>query len=82
MDGNRLIEEDYSPRPTYHALRYLIKEKLRTQASGKTDAEGRFAFHGFHGIYRLTVKTNGGKTCITDFVLKPEDRNVTVPCNL
>jgi hypothetical protein len=82
MDGNRLIEEDYSPRPTYHALRYLIKEKLRTRTNGTTDADGRFAFRGFRGIYRVTVKTEDGKTCVTEFVLRSEDRAITVQCSL
>jgi endo-1,4-beta-xylanase len=81
MDGNRLIEDDYSPRPTYHALRYLIKEKLRTRANGTTDSDGYFKFRGFHGRYRITATTTGGKTTESEFTLNPESGEITLLCN-
>jgi len=80
MDGNRLIEEDYSPRPTYHALRYLIKKKLRTHASGKTDAAGRFTFRGFHGLYRVTVTDADGKSSEHEFTLNPQSQEISILC--
>lgn len=81
MDGNRLIEEDYAPRPTYYALHYLIKEKLRTRASGTTDAAGRFRFRGYHGLYRLTAPGANGCPRDLDFTLKAGGGEVEIVCS-
>jgi hypothetical protein len=81
MDGNRLIEEDYSPRPTYDALQNLIKVKLRTRETGTTDRDGRFMFRGYHGLYRLTADTSGGTTVKCDFRLTPQDRTIVLSCD-
>ena len=78
MDGNRLIEEDYSPRPTYRALQNLIKVKLGTRETGATDANGRFMFRGFHGLYRLTARKNDGSKIQRDFMLIPRHRSVVL----
>ena len=81
MDGNRLIEEDYSPRPTYQALRYLIKYKLRTRESGTTGDNGQFMFRGYHGLYRLTARTTEGKEIQADFMLTSRSRPVVLLCD-
>jgi hypothetical protein len=81
MDGNRLIEEDYSPRPTYHALRYLIKVKLRTLESGTTGANGQFAFRGFHGLYRVTITKDNGKVIESEFTLSPTGPHIPILCS-
>ena len=81
MDENRLIEEDYSPQPTYHALRYLIKDKLRTRESGTTGANGQFAFRGFHGLYRLTVTRADGKVTECEFTLTAHRPHIAIRCS-
>jgi hypothetical protein len=80
MDGNRLIDEDYSPRPTYHALRYLIKEELRTRAGGKTDTAGRFTFRGFHGLYKVAVTDADGKISEHEITLNPKSQEISILC--
>ena len=75
------IEEDYSPRPTYHALRSLIKDKLRTRESGTTGANGQFAFRGFHGLYRVTVTKDNGKVTESEFTLTPDNLHIAILCS-
>ncbi|MFO0955917.1 MAG: endo-1,4-beta-xylanase [Isosphaeraceae bacterium] len=58
--GGGLLREDMSPKPAYEALRKLIRDEWMTRASGTTDQEGRFAFRGFYGTYRVGVKARGG----------------------
>ena len=81
MDGNRLIEEDYSPRPTYHALRSLIKDKLRTRESGTTGANGQFAFRGFHGLYQVTITKDNGEVIESEFTLTPNSTHIPISCS-
>lgn len=50
-----LLYGDLTPKPSYHALQRLIHEEWRTETSGVTDADGRFAFRGFHGDYSIEV---------------------------
>ncbi len=81
MDGNRLIEEDCSPRPTYDALRNLIKVKLRTHESGITDVDGRFKFRGYHGLYRLTATMPEEKVVERHFELTSHEGKVVLSCD-
>ncbi|MDR0959909.1 MAG: endo-1,4-beta-xylanase [Propionibacteriaceae bacterium] len=51
-----LIREDGSHKPSYDALHDLVKrEWWVAPASGRTDAEGRFALTGFTGTYQVTA---------------------------
>ena len=56
-----VVRQDLTPKPAYEALDRLINHAWRTNASGKTDRQGRFAFRGFHGDYEVTV-TRGTTT--------------------
>ena len=54
-----LLDENLDPKPAYEALDKLINHEWKTKTSGMTDTDGRFAFRGFKGKYRLTVGTAG-----------------------
>ena len=49
-----LVRRDNSEKPAYQALRSLIHGEWETHTRAVTDAEGRFAFTGFKGGYRLS----------------------------
>lgn len=65
-----LLFADMTPKPSWHALRRLIHQEWRTAASGVTDADGRFAFRGFHGGYRIEA---AGRTRTETLRLQPGD---------
>jgi hypothetical protein len=78
MDGNRLIDEDYAPLPTYDVIRSLLKEKLMTRGSGTTDAEGQLSFRGFHGVYLVTVTMPDGDLFEKSATISAENPNVII----
>lgn len=53
------LRQDMSPKPAYEVLQRLIKEKWWTQTTVRTDAQGKAAFRGTLGQYRITVTSNG-----------------------
>ncbi len=59
LPGGGMLRADLSPKPVYEQLKRLIHEEWKTRASGTTDAEGRFAFRGFFGTYRINVAIPG-----------------------
>ena len=69
LPGGGMLREDMSPKPVYEQLKRLIHEEWKTRASGTTDAEGRFAFRGFLGTYRIVVAIPG-KTIEKQFHLE------------
>jgi endo-1,4-beta-xylanase len=61
LPGGGMLRADMSPKPVYEQLRRLIHEEWKTRATGVTDPEGRFAFRGFLGKYRLMIRTSDGE---------------------
>jgi GH35 family endo-1,4-beta-xylanase len=59
--GGGMLRADMSPKPVYEQLKRLIHEEWKTRASGTTDADGRFDFRGFCGMYRLVLDVRGHK---------------------
>ena len=53
-----------------------------TEASGVTDADGVFAFRGFHGEYTVTVRSDSQPTTQKDFQLAPGGKALVVPVTL
>jgi GH35 family endo-1,4-beta-xylanase len=68
------LRRDMSPKPSYDELMKLIKGKWWTKTSLTTAPDGKAAFRGFLGEYRVTVAVDG-KTTTGDFTLKPGDEN-------
>jgi len=68
LKGGGMLRADMTPKPVYHALHKLIHQDWTTRTAGTTDADGRYAFRGFRGRYRLTVQA-GGKTAAAEATL-------------
>jgi hypothetical protein len=50
-----LLAADLRPKRAYKVLRALFQHEWRAHVRGVTDAEGCFAWRGFHGSYEVTV---------------------------
>jgi GH35 family endo-1,4-beta-xylanase len=76
-----LLNEALQPKPAYQALDRLINQAWKTQAEGRTDGQGRFAFRGFCGRYAVTVESPDGKAEVEMTVTKtgPSAAAVTLP---
>ncbi|MDA7938306.1 endo-1,4-beta-xylanase [Pirellulales bacterium] len=59
--GNQLFSEGGEPASQYKALRSLLSDKLVTRVAGETDHHGACVFDGFHGRYKLLLRTNSGR---------------------
>jgi len=60
LKGGGMLRADLSPKCVYTALKKLIHEDWKTKLRGRTDADGRFGFRGFHGAYKVSVKAPAG----------------------
>lgn len=56
-----LYRRDWSIRPAGQVWLDLVKKKWWTNRSGTTDAQGRFATHGFLGEYVVTVRREAAR---------------------
>jgi len=56
-----LLNEALQAKAAYRKLDELINKSWKTQAAGRTDSQGRFAFRGFCGTYAVTVESPAGK---------------------
>lgn len=73
LPGGGLVDKDYNPKPIYARLRRVIREEWMTRnLSLKADQEGRAAFRGFCGKYRVHVKAPSGKEADLDLHLSRE----------
>jgi len=54
------LNEDLSPKPSYHVLNDLINKEWKTNVKQTLKNERSLSFRGFHGEYLVKVKT--GKT--------------------
>jgi GH35 family endo-1,4-beta-xylanase len=76
------LRQDMSPKPAYEALRRLIKEKWWTRVTVTTDAQGKAAFRGTLGDYRITLKAAGKAPVVQTMTLGgslPNQMRVQVP---
>lgn len=55
-----LVNYDFTPKPAYTALEKLIKHEWQTETKFDYVAGAANKFHGFYGIYEVTVKTDAG----------------------
>ena len=83
IDGEKgaeggLLRRDLSPKPAYRTLHKLINVVWHTRADGATDADGRFAFRGFYGVYRLGARV-GDETRVAVISLRPGNGVIPVP---
>jgi endo-1,4-beta-xylanase len=52
-----LLTKNLEAKPSYRALDQLINRDWKTNVGLRTTTEGRVDFRGFHGRYRITVRT-------------------------
>ncbi len=70
LPGGGLVDKDYNPKPIYSRVHKLIRQEWMTRnLSLQADMDGRAAFRGFLGKYRLHVKAPSGKETDFDFQL-------------
>jgi endo-1,4-beta-xylanase len=72
-----MYRRDFSEKPNGEAFRHLVQEVWRTNASGRTDDDGRFAARAFYGRYDVTV-TWRGQTRVVSVDHRPGDRPTMV----
>ncbi len=72
LKGGGMLRADMSPKPVYEQIRKLVHEEWKSNLSGVTDKNGRFEFRGFHGAYRITVKSDD-KTLVKDCIITKKD---------
>jgi GH35 family endo-1,4-beta-xylanase len=66
-EGGGLLNADYSPKPGFEALKKLITETWRTNASLRTGIDGIASFRGFQGDYEADVTLPSGKRTTVKF---------------
>jgi len=49
-----------APKPAFHAMNTLINNEWKTRLTLKADANGKVAFRGFKGTYRVSWKDAAG----------------------
>lgn len=59
-----MLRRDFSEKPSFGALRKLIREEWTTRFSGSADEGGAVRFRGFHGRYRAKVRRGGRETTV------------------
>lgn len=72
------LRADMTPKPAYDRLLGLVKGKWWTRVAGSSDADGRYAFRGFLGQYRLTVKAEGFRAASLDHTLAKGENTVEI----
>ena len=55
-----LFSRDMAPKPAFHAMNTLINNEWKTRLTLKADANGKVAFRGFKGTYRVSWKDAAG----------------------
>ena len=70
-----LIDENYNPKPVYDRLRQLIKSEWMTNTSGNLNEDGSFSFRGFHGRYKIILKTSDNQVHTFSIHLSKKEKN-------
>lgn len=53
---NYLLDGTGKPKPSYAAMKSLVRDKFMTRTSGPVDGTGLYKYRGFRGTYEVTVK--------------------------
>lgn len=65
-----IYTRDMQPKPVYHALNNLINNEWKTNITTKADKQGRVAFRGFKGNYRITWTDKKGNEQTMEYYLE------------
>jgi len=74
-----ILTKELEPKAAYHALYDLIHHDWRTNTEGKTNADGSFAFRGFHGKYAVRVEPAGIRREFSIAPGQPNELTIQVP---
>jgi endo-1,4-beta-xylanase len=72
-----LLNNDFSPKPSYKALYQLINNEWKTSLSASVTGKEQFAFRGFEGEYEVTI-TQGKKKQTKKVVLTRAQNSVSI----
>ncbi len=75
LPGGGLVDERMRPKPVYERLRKLIHEEWKTRLNVLSDEDGRVAFRGFCGGYRVTVAPPRGAAGQWDVKVRRDEAN-------
>jgi hypothetical protein len=64
-----------SPKPVYEHLAKLIKGQWWTKTENHTDSQGRSAFRGFYGRYRITAESSNNRKAVSEVELQRGQSN-------
>ncbi|MBP7639048.1 MAG: endo-1,4-beta-xylanase, partial [Kiritimatiellae bacterium] len=64
-----LFSRDMAPKPAFHAMNKLINDEWKTRLTLKAGADGKVAFRGFKGTYRVSWKDAAGAEKQAEFRL-------------
>jgi GH35 family endo-1,4-beta-xylanase len=78
LPGGGMLRADMSPKPVYNQLKRLIHDEWLTRLTLTTDADGRLAFRGFRGKYRLVFRWDGHEVERQFGLSRGKDREVVV----
>ncbi len=73
--GLGLLDENFEPKPAWHALRQLIREEWMTRHEGLTDESGELRLRGFHGKYRVRVGSTESGSEVQTHLRKSSEAN-------
>lgn len=76
-NSGALFRADGSPKPSGEAVTSLLSKQWRTELTGKTANDGKFASRGFFGKYEITA-TSGGKTKTVSADLTSDAKPITI----
>ena len=65
-----IFTREMQAKPVYHALNNLINNEWKTSLETKADKQGRVAFRGFKGNYRITWTDKRGREQTMEYYLK------------
>ncbi|NQU09462.1 endo-1,4-beta-xylanase, partial [bacterium] len=73
--GAGLLDEEYQPKPAFHALRKLIRERWHTEQDGTLGLGGAATVRGYHGDYELLLSLADGQTARATVAIEPDREN-------
>ena len=65
-----IFTREMQAKPVYHALNNLINNEWKTSLETNADKQGRVAFRGFKGNYRITWTDKRGREQTMEYYLK------------
>jgi GH35 family endo-1,4-beta-xylanase len=77
--GAGLLRDDMTPKPAYHELKRLIKDKWWTQTRVSVSADGQARFRGFLGEYLVSATLGDRKVTGRFWLDTTVNKPITVP---